>query len=144
MQYSGLLWKIAASVLINAASAQDVEECVAADRGFTGQRVRRLAVLACSLLCFVTLCAFAYAEFSALDGDDAGFAAVYQGNGKFEIIVINDSDRELKLQDQMKVMQWSTAKEVEGNPGEIRVEVSEIVPRFTVCGKTEPFRIISI
>ncbi|MCM1190571.1 MAG: sigma-70 family RNA polymerase sigma factor [bacterium] len=28
-KYSGLLWKIAASVLINAASAQDVEECVA-------------------------------------------------------------------------------------------------------------------
>ena len=28
-KYSGLLWKIAASVLINAASVQDVEECVA-------------------------------------------------------------------------------------------------------------------
>lgn len=28
-KYSGLLWKIAASVLINAGSAQDVEECVA-------------------------------------------------------------------------------------------------------------------
>lgn len=28
-KYSGLLWKIAASVLVNAASAQDVEECVA-------------------------------------------------------------------------------------------------------------------
>lgn len=28
-KYSGLLWKIAASVLSNAASAQDVEECVA-------------------------------------------------------------------------------------------------------------------
>lgn len=28
-KYSGLLWKIAASVLINAVSAQDVEECVA-------------------------------------------------------------------------------------------------------------------
>ena len=28
-KYSKLLWKIAASVLINAASTQDVEECVA-------------------------------------------------------------------------------------------------------------------
>ncbi|MCM1027755.1 MAG: hypothetical protein NC432_15125 [Roseburia sp.] len=28
-KYSRLLWKIAASVLINAASVQDVEECVA-------------------------------------------------------------------------------------------------------------------
>ena len=28
-KYSKLLWRIAASVIINAASAQDVEECVA-------------------------------------------------------------------------------------------------------------------
>ena len=28
-KYSKLLWKIAASILINAASAQDVEECIA-------------------------------------------------------------------------------------------------------------------
>lgn len=28
-KYSRLLWKIAASILINAASVQDVEECVA-------------------------------------------------------------------------------------------------------------------
>lgn len=28
-RYSGLLWKIAAAVLVNAASVQDVEECVA-------------------------------------------------------------------------------------------------------------------
>ena len=92
------------------------------------QRAGRLALIACSLLCFVTLSAFAYAEFSALDGDDAGFAAVYQGNGRFEIIVANDSDKVLKLQEQVKVMQWSTSKEVEGNPGKIKMETLEIGP----------------
>lgn len=92
------------------------------------QRVGRLALIACSLLCFVTLSAFAYAEFSALNGDDAGFAAAYQGNGRFEIIVINDSDKVLKLQEQVKVMQWSTAKEVEGNSGKIKMEAAEIGP----------------
>ena len=35
-KYSGLLWKIAASVLINAGSAQDVEECVAEAGGDCG------------------------------------------------------------------------------------------------------------
>ncbi len=101
---------------------------VAAGVKVTGRRVGRLALIACSLLCFVTLCAFAFVEFSSLDGDNAGFAAVYQGNGRFEIIVANDSDKVLKLQEQVKVMQWSTAKEVEGNPGKIKIETLEIAP----------------
>lgn len=101
---------------------------VTTEKGPAGQGFGKQMLLACSLLCFVALCAFAYAEFSGLDGDDAGFAAVYQGNGRFEIIVVNDSDRELKLQDQVKVMQWSTAKEVDGDRGKIKMDVEEIAP----------------
>ena len=33
-----------------------------------------------------------------LNGDLAGFASAYQGDGRFEIVIINDSDRELELQ----------------------------------------------
>lgn len=94
----------------------------------TGRRVGKPALIACSLLCFIALCAFAYVEFSALNGDDAGFAAIYQGNGRFEILVVNNSDKVLKIQDQVKVMQWSTAREVEGNPGEIKMETLNIAP----------------
>ncbi|MDE5803224.1 MAG: M23 family metallopeptidase [Lachnospiraceae bacterium] len=93
-----------------------------------GYKIRRMALLAGSLLCFVTLCAFAYAKFSDLNGDDAMFASVYQGDGRFEIVVINNSDRELKLQDKVKVMQWSTGKEVEGDNDKIRMEVLTIAP----------------
>lgn len=93
-----------------------------------GQGGRRAVLLACSLLCLVIMGAFAWAKFSGLDGDDAGFAAVYRGDGKFEIIVVNHSDRELKLQEQVKVMQWSTAGEVEGDPEKIRMETSKIAP----------------
>ena len=94
----------------------------------TGYRFRRMALLAGSLLCFVLLCAFGYAQFSDLNGDTAGFAAVYQGDGRFEIVIVNDSDRELSLQDKVKVMQWSTGEEVEGDSHRIRMSGLTIAP----------------
>lgn len=101
---------------------------VMADKEVTGYRIRQTALLVGSLLCFIILCAFAYTKFSGLSGDEAGFAAVYQGDGRFEIIIVNDSDRELRLQDKVKVMQWSTGKEVEGNHEKIKTEALKIAP----------------
>ncbi len=63
------------------------------------------------------------------NGDSAGFAAVYQGGGRFEVVIINESDKELKLQDSVKVMQWSTGKEVEGDREKIRMSGLTIAPR---------------
>ena len=63
-----------------------------------------------------------------MNGDDAMFAMVYQGDGRFDIVVINNSDRELKLQDKVKVMQWSTGKEVEGDNEKISMEILTIAP----------------
>lgn len=102
---------------------------IAAGKNPAGYRARQMALLAGCLLCFVTLSAFAYAKFSGLDGDEAGFGAAYQGDGRFEIVVMNYSDRELKLQNDVKVMQWSTGKEVEGNGEKIRMESLAIAPR---------------
>lgn len=99
-----------------------------ADRKPAGYQIRRAALVACGLLCFVTLCAFGYMKFSSLNGDDAMFAAVYQGEGRFEVIVVNASDRELRLQDKVKLMQWSTGREVEGDPEKIRMEAAAIPP----------------
>ena len=93
-----------------------------------GGAVRWAALIACCLLCLVPLSAFAYAKFSSLDEDDLGFVAAYQGDGKFEIVVQNDSDRDLTLQEHIKVMQWSTAKEVDGDPGKIRMTSLTIAP----------------
>lgn len=98
------------------------------DGKLTGYQFRRMALLVGSILCFITLCAFGYAKFSDLNGDEAAFAAVYQGDGRFEILVINDSDRELNLQDDVKVMQWSTSKEVEGNNDRISMSGLTIAP----------------
>ncbi len=98
------------------------------DRKPAGHKIRQMALLAGSLLCFAILCAFAYAKFSDLNGDVAGFASAYQGDGRFEIVIINESDRELKLQDRVKVMQWSTGEEVEGDSGKIRMSGLTIAP----------------
>lgn len=98
------------------------------DRKPARYKIRQIALLACSLLCFVLLCAFAYAKFSDLNGDVAGFASAYQGDGRFEIVIINESDKELKLQDKVKVMQWSTSEEVEGDSRKIRMSGLTIAP----------------
>ena len=58
----------------------------------------------------------------------AGFAPAYQGDGRFEIVIVNESGRELKLQDNVKVMQWSTGEEVEGDNGKIRMSGLTIAP----------------
>ncbi len=101
---------------------------IAPGGGPHGYQIRKLALSLCCLLCFVALCAFSYAKFSALDSEKAGFGCVYQGNGKFEVVVANDSDRELKLQDKVKVMQWSTSEEVEGDKGKIKMDTLTIAP----------------
>lgn len=101
---------------------------VAAGGWSAGRKIRRMALLAGCLLCFVTLSAFEYAKFSSLDGDDVGFGVAYQGDGRFEIVISNNSDRELKLQDKVKVMQYLTYKEVEGDKGKIKMQTSKIAP----------------
>lgn len=101
---------------------------IVSDRKPAGYKIRKMALLAGSLLCLVSLSAFAYAKFSDLNGDVAGFASAYQGDGRFEIVIINDSDKELELQDNVKVMQWSTSKEVEGDSRKIRMSGQTIAP----------------
>lgn len=101
---------------------------IVSDRKTAGYKIRKMALLAGSLLCLISLSAFAYVKFSDLNGDVAGFASAYQGDGRFEIVIINDSDKELELQDNVKVMQWSTGKEVEGDNGKIKMSGQVVAP----------------
>lgn len=91
-------------------------------------KIIQVAILTCCFMCFVSLSAFAYVKFSGLNGDTAGFAAAYQGNGQFEIVVENYSDVELNLQDKVKVMQWSTGKEVAGDNDKIMMSSLNVAP----------------
>ena len=94
----------------------------------TVHKTRQMTLLAGCLLCFVMLCAFAYAKFSGLNGDEAGFASAYLGDGRFEIVVENYSDKELNLQENVRVMLWSTSKDVEGDSEKIRISGLTIAP----------------
>lgn len=99
--------------------------------------VRKYAIVACCLLCFLSLSAFTYYKFNSLSGDDLALTSVYQGDGKYEIIITNLSDHELKLQKHIQVMQWSTGEPVDGNPDCIRVECSTIQPKSTGVVKVD-------
>lgn len=101
---------------------------ISTKRGLAGYKTKQTALLAGCLLCLAVSCAFGYAKFSDLNGDTAGFASAYQGGGRFEIVVVNYSDKELELQDNVKVMQWSTGEEVEGDRGKIRMSGRTIAP----------------
>lgn len=83
---------------------------------------KRIVAVAGMMISILTLSAFAYSKFSSIDGDDVGFKPIYKGNGVFEITISNFSDRDLKLQEQVKLMRWSTAEEVQGDSDKIVME----------------------
>lgn len=88
-------------------------------KSYVNYRAKQIALVATMMLCFVSLSAFAFSKFSSLEGDEAGFSSKYLGDGIFEITVTNESDKVLELQDEIKLMRWSTSQEVQGEKGEI-------------------------
>ena len=88
-------------------------------KSYVNFRAKQIALVATMMLCFVSLSAFAFSKFSSLEGDEAGFSSKYLGDGIFEITVTNESDKVLELQDEIKLMRWSTSQEVQGDKGKI-------------------------
>lgn len=80
------------------------------------------------MLCFLGLSAFAYSRFSSIDEGGLTLRSIYKGDGVFEIVVTNPSDKELKLQKTVKLMQWSAAQEVAGDSKKIKLENGVIPP----------------
>lgn len=83
---------------------------------------KRMVAVMSMMMGFLVLSAFAYSKFSSINGDDVAFNPSYKGNGIFEITITNFSDKSLKLQEQVKVMRWSTAEEVVGENDKIVFE----------------------
>ena len=93
--------------------------------------VKRCLLAAACLACVMAMSAFACYKFNCLNGDDLALNAAYKGGGRFEITVGNLSRHELRLQDKIKVMRWSTADEVEGDPERISFDGGVIGPKST-------------
>lgn len=68
-------------------------------------------IAACTTILF-TLTAFAYSLFSGLAGDELSFSTEYKGNGIVEVTVENQSDKELKFTNTVKLEQWSSNQEI--------------------------------
>lgn len=93
--------------------------------------MKRCGLIAACLACVMAMSAFAYYKFNCLNGDNLALNTEYKGGGMFEITIENLSGHELRLQDKIKVMRWSTGKAVEGDPGRIRFDGGVIGPHST-------------
>lgn len=88
--------------------------------------VFRYATLVASIICIISLSAFASYKLNALRGDELALSSLYLGDGKCEIIITNLSQYKLDLQKDIKLMQWSTGEEVVGKKGDIHVSTKAI------------------
>ncbi len=80
-----------------------------------------LALAAVIALC-LALAAFTQPIFSPLDGDELSLSGSYEGNGIVSVYVENGSDKELKFQEQVKLMNWGTSEEVASTGGDVKME----------------------
>ena len=75
-------------------------------------RIVPFALAAAVLAALLTVTALAADLFSPLAGDDLALGAVYEGDGIVSVRVENRSDKELKFQEQMRLMRWETGEEL--------------------------------
>lgn len=88
--------------------------------------VRTLAILAAAIACIAATTAFAASLFSSLSGDDLGLSATYEGDGIVSVHVENRSDKELRFEPVLKLMQWSTGEEVPALQGDVSFSGTDI------------------
>ena len=75
--------------------------------------IRTAAILTALIACCFTLSALAVGLFSSLAGDELSLSACYEGEGVFSVLVENKSSQELNFQPVLRLMQWTTGKEIE-------------------------------
>ena len=80
-----------------------------------------VALAAAVVLC-LGLAAFSHPVFSPLDGDALSLSGSYEGNGIVTVMVENGSDKELRFQEQVKLMNWGTSQEVEPTGGRVKMK----------------------
>lgn len=80
-------------------------------------RIVPFALAAAAIAAILTVTALAVDLFSPLAGDDLALGAVYEGNGIVSVQVENRSDKELKFQEQMRLMRWETGEELAPKSG---------------------------
>ena len=90
--------------------------------------VRKLWVLAAAVVCCLGMLAFTCPLFSSLDGDELALSGTYEGDGIVSIQVENRSNKQLRFQNQTKLMRWVTAEELPELGGEAVFENTDFEP----------------
>lgn len=93
--------------------------------------VRKVGFAAACMVCMLATAAFTYDKLSGLKGDELAFSAAYQGDGRFDVVITNLSDRPLELEKKVRVMQWSTSDSVEGDASKILMQGGKVAPHST-------------
>lgn len=90
----------------------------------TGSRrsAGKLALVAAILAVSLLLAAFTEPLFSPLEEDELSLCGTYEGNGIVSVYVENGSDKVLKFQKKVRLMNWGTSEEVETTGGQVKFE----------------------
>lgn len=73
---------------------------------------RLIPVLAALMLLVLTMTASAFMLFTPLNGDELALGGTYEGNGIVTVWVENGSDKYLRFQEQVMVMDWEESREL--------------------------------
>lgn len=80
---------------------------------------RLIPVLAALMLLVLTMTASAYKLFTPMNGDELALGGTYEGNGIITVWVENGSDKYLRFQEQLKIMDWENSRELPGLGGKV-------------------------
>ena len=82
-------------------------------------RARLVPVLAALAVMVLTMTASAFMLFTPMNGDELALGGIYEGNGIITVWVENGSDKYLRFQKQVMVMEWEESRELPGLSGKV-------------------------
>ncbi len=94
-------------------------------------RLWKTLLIAAIIVCFMTVTAFAVSMFSSLSGDSLALSAEYLGEGKIDLSIENRSERELRLEESVKLIYYKDKRPVPELGGKVLFSNTLIPPGGT-------------
>ncbi len=95
------------------------------------RKLWKTLLIAAIIVCFMTVTAFAVGMFSSLNGDSLALSARYLGRGEIELSIENRSERELRLEETVRLIYYKDKSPVPGLGGEVLFSNTLIPPGET-------------
>ena len=95
------------------------------------RKLWKTLLIAAIIVCFMTVTAFAVGMFSSLNGDSLALSARYLGRGEIELSIENRSERELRLEETVRLIYYKDKSPVPGLGGEVLFSETLIPPGET-------------